>query len=162
MLVCESVRHTCYNYTGLLKDFWRISKGLPNDFGLYGLQNLLVYKLQPPGLRDLFLIDPFPKCSLIDTIIGCVVLINYQNRTVSVSAVNKKLYQYTPSKHWLNTQSLLFSDIYISSNILHKGRNNIQVCFLVPWRPGAKHRSNRKVENIFKQICSFIVVWCCF
>ena len=39
MLVCVSVCdcHTCYNCTGL-----------------HGLQNLLVYKSQPPGLRDLF------------------------------------------------------------------------------------------------------------
>ena len=51
--VCLCVRHTCYNCTGLLKDFQRTSKGLPKDFGLYGLQNLVVYKSQPPGLRDL-------------------------------------------------------------------------------------------------------------
>ena len=51
--VCLCVRHTCYNYTGLLKDFLRTSKGLLEDFGLYALQNLLVYKSQPPGLWDL-------------------------------------------------------------------------------------------------------------
>ena len=38
-----------------LKDFQRTLKGLPKDFGLYGLQNLLVYKSQPPGLQDLFI-----------------------------------------------------------------------------------------------------------
>ena len=39
---------------GSLKDLWRTSKGLPKDFRLYSLQNL--YKSQPPGLRDLFLL----------------------------------------------------------------------------------------------------------
>ena len=90
MLVCVSLRHTCYSCTkalkdfwrtseGLLRDFWRTSEGLVKDFwgtsegllkeGLlkdflrtfnfrfYGLPNLLVYKLQPPGLPDLFSVD---------------------------------------------------------------------------------------------------------
>ena len=57
MCVCVSVRlsHLLQLYrtsAGLLKDFWRTSKGLPEDFRLYILQNL--YKSQPPGLRDLF------------------------------------------------------------------------------------------------------------
>ena len=75
-LVC--VCHTCYNCTkalnfivrrtsvGLLQDFCRTSVGLLQDFsrvgllkdfrGLYGHQNLLFYKSQPPGLQELFLI----------------------------------------------------------------------------------------------------------
>ena len=36
-------------------DFLRTSEGLPKDFGLYGLKNLLVYKSQPLGLRDLLI-----------------------------------------------------------------------------------------------------------
>ena len=42
ILVSVFVRHTCYNCTGL-----------PKDFGLYGLQNQLFYKSQPPGLWDM-------------------------------------------------------------------------------------------------------------
>ena len=51
--MCVCVHHTCHNCIGLLKDFWRTTEGLLKDFWLYGLQNLLVYKSQPPGLQDL-------------------------------------------------------------------------------------------------------------
>ena len=72
MLVCVSVclsvtlattvlkLKTVFSSEGLLKDFWRTSGGLLKDFWrtldfrLYGLQNLIVYKSQPPGLPDLF------------------------------------------------------------------------------------------------------------
>ena len=56
MLVCVSV-----TLATTVLDLWRTSEGLlkaseglPKDFGLYGLQNLLVYKSQPPGLQELF------------------------------------------------------------------------------------------------------------
>ena len=69
--VCLShlVQLTTGDYRWLqLTDFRRTSNRPLNDFVLYGLQNLLVYKSQPPGLRDLFLNRSlhFTKLSKVD------------------------------------------------------------------------------------------------
>ena len=61
MLFCLSVfLSVCLSFTlaTTVLDFWRTFEGL------YGLQNLLVYKSQPPGLRDLFEGKCQLKCSL--------------------------------------------------------------------------------------------------
>ena len=48
MLVCLCVCLSVTLATTVL-DFLRTSEGLPKDFGLYGLQNLLIFKSQPLG-----------------------------------------------------------------------------------------------------------------
>ena len=62
MFVCLSVHHTCYYCTGLLKDSWGTSALLKDFWRTFSLQNLLVYKSQPPGLRDLWNLAQFKKC----------------------------------------------------------------------------------------------------
>ena len=49
MLVCM-----CVNVATTVLDFWRTSERTL-DFRLYGLQNSLVYKSQPPDIWDLFI-----------------------------------------------------------------------------------------------------------